>query len=172
MIIFHEKKLVVVTPYKCGSTSLHSMLCSPDHGGVYTIGPQFDGCEIDKHTFEIPYAAKDYYVCVVVRDPVLRSVSLWTAYCKLNGWKSFEWWVDNELLHDPRNKPISRLIDDAKLSEPWGYWKLEYIQGVLAENGIYQDLPRLNEGPKIAIPDNCIGRVITWAVPDIQRFNY
>jgi len=171
MIIFPDKKLVVVTPYKCGSTSLHSMLCNPDHGGIYCIGPQF-GCEIDKHTFEIPYAAKDYYVCVVVRDPMTRVVSLWTQYCKLNGWKSFDWWVDNELLHDPRNRPISTLIDEAKLSEPWGYWKLEYIQGVLAENGIYQELPRLNEGPKIAVPDDCIGRVLGWAVPDIQRFEY
>jgi len=172
MIVFHEKKLVVVTPYKCGSTSLHSMLCSPDHGGVYTIGPQFDGSETDKHTFDIPYAAKDYYVCVVVRDPMTRVVSLWTQHCKFHGWKSFDWWVDNELANDCKNKPIAKLIEEARIREPFGYWKLEYIQGCLTQNGIYQELPRLNEGPKIEIPDSCIGRVIGWALPDIQRFEY
>lgn len=80
MIIFKDPPLAIITPPKNASTSLHTLLCSPEIGGIHTIGPM-PGPEpvaIERHTMVIHRDwVKECRPVIVVRDPYERAVSLW-----------------------------------------------------------------------------------------------
>lgn len=81
MIVCQRQKLIVITPPKTGSTSLHNELCrsAPDCLPVYTLDPEGS---VSKHGVVVPveFATVGYRVAVVVRDPLDRLVSQYTHW--------------------------------------------------------------------------------------------
>jgi hypothetical protein len=79
VIVLPEKKALIITPPKCGSTSIHQHFAKE---GVFVIGPQGDDGDIDKHTNKIPFDFRDFKKYIIVRNPIDRFVSLWNHYCQ------------------------------------------------------------------------------------------
>lgn len=81
-------KHVIVTPPKTGSSYLHTKLCPPN---IYVIGPQgFDGEEVDKHTWHIPFRGNDKRIILTTRPPEERFQSLWRHYKAFHGEIDFD----------------------------------------------------------------------------------
>ncbi len=80
MVILPDRHVVIITPPKCGSTSIHTYY--QERGGIWCIGPQGDKQEIDKHTVHVPFQFKDYRKYVVIRNPKDRFLSLYYHYCR------------------------------------------------------------------------------------------
>lgn len=75
MIILPEYKLIIVTPPKCGSTSLHQYFCENKRSGILCIDRDHD-----KHTCHVPFHYRMYDVVVVIRNPRDRFFSLFNHY--------------------------------------------------------------------------------------------
>lgn len=75
MLIIDRISTIVMSPPKCGSTSIHYRWSRDDVGGFWVLGPQPDG-SIGKHTFinipEYPYKRVS-----LIREPYDRTLSLW-----------------------------------------------------------------------------------------------
>lgn len=78
MIIIPKKNTLIVTPPKCGSTSLHIMLCG--EYGYRLDAFQLGEVDVGKHTTYIPYEAKRYKKLCLVRNPQDRFQSLYNHY--------------------------------------------------------------------------------------------
>lgn len=86
MILQPERGLVVVTPPKTGSASLHKFLAGL--GGQVFYGPHPSGPGYSKHSPHIPDEALAFpRVCLTIRDPWDRLVSLFHHF---NGWENHE----------------------------------------------------------------------------------
>lgn len=92
MIVFPHLRKLIVTPPKCGSTSLNEFLSRPPYNGYVLIGPmgkiEFDqqaGLYIeayDHHTNIIPNGLNGYQKYAVVRHPLDRVISMWSMHIK------------------------------------------------------------------------------------------
>jgi hypothetical protein len=90
MIALEEQKIILMTPNKCASSTLHEVFCHSPWNGLYVIGPQgpWKSCGfnainvIGKHTTELCWEHKEWKKYIVIRDPFDRFISLWKHYCK------------------------------------------------------------------------------------------
>jgi hypothetical protein len=87
-LILSDKKILLLTPNKCSSTTINETLIK-ELGAQLVLGPQgpwrkhqgFED-EIGKHSVVIPYIAKYWKKFIFWRNPFDRTVSLWRHYCK------------------------------------------------------------------------------------------
>ena len=170
MIYLEDKNLTIVTPYKCGSSSLHKMLCKERYGGVYICGPQ-PGGEIDKHTFCLPWFSRNGKTVIVVRDPYRRASSLYTQHLRYFQPLSFDEYIDTELMTNEINEPVFASLEKSGIAAV-DYWQLEHIQDCLAGVGIMERLPVENRGTSRVLTASQIERINPWAKPDCERFGY
>lgn len=79
MIVLPNYKLVIITPPKTGSTTLHRVLCNDKFGGVAVYGSSVIANNYDHH---VTGTCDGYKVLVSVRHPLDRLVSLWFHYVR------------------------------------------------------------------------------------------
>lgn len=173
MILLPRHQAVIITPPKTGSTSLHTQLCTERHGGIMVIGPMPDG-HVGKHTFALPPDAQGMRICVVVRDPYARFLSLLGHIHKYHRRPETIAGLAETVGDHWFSEPISASIDRAGF-EPYQYqyWQLEHIESCLATIGITESPPRLNPAlTQLEIDDDVVRRIEGWARPDCERFDY
>lgn len=172
MILLPDKEILLITPPRCGSTSLHHALCQ-ESNGVYIMGPQLDAARpIEKHTFAIPHQAIHYKKYIVVRNPYDRISSFYHHYCKYSknpiGFRDY---IEQRVIPhiDPDCYPITSI-----LLEYDAYLKIEQINVQLKIIGIDVEIPKLNVSDIKDIPwTNDLEYLIKiWGSNDFVRFNY
>lgn len=81
MLVDFDRHLVLITPPKCGTSTLHEVL--PRFGVKAILGPQFDFA-IGEHTTLLPYDVwsqlNRFRFVVVTRNPYTRAASLYAHY--------------------------------------------------------------------------------------------
>ena len=169
MIIFREKKILFITPPKCGSTTLHEFFCEEDNN-IYVIGPQLDGV-IDKHTCITPFfAQKDYQRYLIVRNPLTRVESIFNHLQCFNNMDK-NTFID-EIKEDkiPFAKPISKIYHADNYDN---YIKLENMQSALKKLNLPVPPHRLNKSKrKYKFSQEEIESIMDWAKFDLDAFNY
>ena len=166
MIALPDKKLLILTPPKCGSTSLHALLCQQENS-VFIIGPQLDG-RIDKHTSRIPFDFRNYKRYIVVRDPYTRFLSLYKHHLLFNDYEPIDDFIKNYY----KNSFNQNITSAYKIK--CNYWKLENLPQCLEEVGIGHNMLLLNES-EIESEDLTAkhkAEIANWAKPDCESFNY
>ena len=78
MIILPKLRRVIVTPPRCGSTTLRAMLVAGKRPHGYLV---LDPVK-ELHTPFIPQLAAAFRVSLLVRDPYARAASLWKRMCQ------------------------------------------------------------------------------------------
>lgn len=170
MIILSQQRLVLTTPPKTGSTTVHATLCAV--GGIYVIGPQADG-RVDKHTIDVPLQAHSYGQYILVRDPYDRAKSLYSHYCIYNhAPMPLDDWIDTVLLAgvEPFNQSISEYLSESPID--YNYWKLEFLASALRQFEIDANITWLNSGLGAPLTDDQRKRIEPWAKDDEKRFDY
>lgn len=80
MIVIPNRKAVIITPPKCGSTSAHELFYPY---GYRVDGPQFERPnDIGKHTDQLTYGNRNYRIFVLIRNPADRFRSLYNHYIR------------------------------------------------------------------------------------------
>ena len=161
--------IVIYTPPKCGSSSLHSYYT----GWIHVIGPQFDTGVIEKHTTHLPYEAKENAECwMIVRNPYDRASSLyrhWLRWCDEHG--SFEFFLRNTVHVGEYSFLSSSLYQFYMKTErpPVRIIKLEAI-----EDELQIHLPHDNKGLNADVKwtPYCIEFVRNWFAADFEHFDY
>lgn len=103
MIWLREHNLLIITPPKCGSTSVHRTLCERGTG-VYVMGPCYGF--IEKHVWQsFPLWAKDCRKAVLVRHPWARIASFYGHHRKYET-PAIEWF------DDWANSRMDRIVDN------------------------------------------------------------
>ncbi len=145
MIVCERQKLVIITPPKTGSTSLHRHLIAAGCLPVYSPDPSG---KVSKHGVVVPleYVSMEFRVAVVVRNPYDRLVSQYAHYCN---------WLTSQGRAAPSiGQFCGALPDDIvfgwTLAQTLGdirwqeLWKLETLATHLAAHGL-PNVPRENE---------------------------
>jgi hypothetical protein len=188
MIYLEKQRIVILTPPKCGTHSLHAALCREPHGGVTVIGPSMNGRGIDRHATQIPNEAEDCQIVAVVRNPFDRLVSLWhhlVRFDAYHGRATMAFYIfaahvgrrdTNTIAGDPMYG--WNLCDYlAGVPERTKFVKLESLREDLAALGILIDkLPHelaSHRRPWREYYDaGLVATVEPWARPDCERFGY
>lgn len=170
MIILPEHRLNLVTPPKCGSTSLHEALCrNPELRGIFVLGPSGDSGKFNrticKHTIYAPMEYHNHDYVVVVRHPRDRFISLYYHYLRWhkNDQISFEVYASRWRANVFKGEwfyhfTIAMLI--AELHTNFRIVDIEDMPEFLAEQGINVKLPKLHTSESRS-PDED-----QWQVPD------
>lgn len=92
MIVIPDRKAVIITPPKCGSTTAHEMFFPY---GYRVDGPQFENFDdIGKHTTSLTYGTNKYKVFCLIRNPADRFRSLYNHYVREQAFVLPELYVD------------------------------------------------------------------------------
>ena len=113
MIAHWPTKTVIITPPKCGSTSLHKMLGSA--GGIIVVGPApWWPEELTQHLATVPgMFAEDWRRVLLIRKPVDRLTSLYTFWQRYRTMPPFSEWVARLEVPESINM-TSRCVDFAE----------------------------------------------------------
>jgi hypothetical protein len=190
MIVLPWHGLVIVTPPKTASSSLHDCLCSADYGGIFVLGPQGDAPgPYEHHTGWVPWNYTEFRIVVVVRNPYTRFLSLYDharAYSPPDAkWPGsldeFAASLSAPNMHWFYRWSLSQFADDIRSgrdSQPLaiaGWIKTEFLEEGLRFHGVEVKVPRLHVSKYAdrAPLNNAIRGVIEnhWA-RDFQRFRY
>ncbi len=181
MIIHSEKRWVVITPPKTGSTTANLLLRSPAFGGRLS----WDSSGWDHHNSEVPGWASDFRRFITVRDPFARASSLYRwhlrehrVYGHPEPARPFSGFISRCLageMHgifsrlmtdyasDATPIRLERLHDDVRTLEPDGAFNVPHENrdaGALHWSDAYRDDPDARDV------------VARWAAPDFERFEY
>lgn len=176
MIWIPERNIVLITPGRCGSTTMHRHLCEQHRHGVYVVGPEaFDPELVGKHTPHVPSCLSDCRAFVLVRNPYTRAKSLYNwhvRWCEANEREaeSPEEWFDGPMQETAFCDPVSTVVDMSKLD---GYWQIENIDDCMRQFNL----------PAVEIRENCVPGlseltpqhrelVADWARVDCEAFGY
>ena len=190
MIYSLPRSLVLFTPPKCASNTLHEVLTRQSCMSV--IGPQFNG-GVDIHTVVLPWDVTarlpDYTFAVSVRHPYTRVASLYGHYCRY--WPSphlsFIEFL-RKLVVAPRFaffnmtiaamlEPLEQPLDGKPAIRVTRYVRVEHLAQDLRELGfdVPDELPRhhasVHRGLEEYTPE-AVQLVDQWAYHDFQRFGY
>lgn len=106
MLINHETKKVILTPFKCWTTSTSDYFMNLGWEGVQTLHPYISGDmrNVDKYYYMVgghgnivPHAYSNYKKILLIRNPYNRVVSMWKWICKKYKPMRFEDYFYNEL---------------------------------------------------------------------------
>ena len=102
MIAIESLGIVIITPPKNASSSLHTVLCGAKYGGVYIEGPLpgVEPIDIEAHTTLVPRRWANLKKFVAIRNPYRRAVSLYLHQVQFFGYRDgFPSFVRDKLLH-------------------------------------------------------------------------
>jgi hypothetical protein len=181
MILLIDQRIVIVTPPKTASDTLHRVLCAPPWYGVAVVGPHHG--VIDKHYPHVPNEAFGFRVLLAVRHPLDRLVSLWHHRCRLAAYfgeatETFECFARNVAAGQSGcwlwQTTIDELIGPQRID---GLLRAESLTADLTAAGLTVDsLPRWNDSyrrPWNEYYDSATLPVAScWGASDIQRFGY
>ena len=179
MIILPEQKVVIVTPPKCGSTSLHEMFCVQQSSGLFVVDAAHD-----KHTTIVPWNFCRFRLAMVVRNPFDRLRSLWLHWRRfVDARCEFETFIHSLIKGDITNWFYSwRLVDfmDSIVVGASGDSKgvdhvvrLERLQADLRDLGLEGTVRHDNAASESLSNVRCGGRSIArWVERDFERFGY
>ena len=142
MIVIPDRKAVIITPPKCGSTTLHHLLMP---FGYRVDGPQFGKVDdIGKHTTSLTYGTFKYKVYCLIRDPRDRFVSIYNHYVRDQGFISPEQFIEGYTgFYGFYSYSIRQLVEDHKIV---GVIRLEnLVQDVYELFGLNVQTVTLNE---------------------------
>lgn len=182
MILLPRRQIVIVTPPKAASLSLHAALCTAEHGGQYCVGPSIlgDACH---HTMAIPSACAGWRVLCPWRDPLDRLVSLYCHYVRTEGeyhgrW-CMAWWDFANRIGRGESLPLDHAEFYSRTQAEWVRdvkidMRLRYdaIETDLRAEGIDCRLPRENTShrrPCDDYYDDSLREVVRkWASADLD----
>lgn len=189
MILFCDRELVIVTPPKTASDSLHRLLCSPPWDGLAVVGRSRTG-QIDKHLAELPAECLGFRVLATVRNPYDRLVSLYHQFSRHEtywGRAGLAFWDFCNRVGRP-DEPIPEhthaLANLYRLNQV--QWldglqpelvRVERLAAGLKSHGLaVEDVPRWNDSWRRATLDyfdeSTLAAIREWARPDCERFGY
>lgn len=190
MIYSLDRMLVLFTPPKCASNTLHELLTKQSCMSV--IGPQMDG-GVDIHTTVLPWDVwsrlEDYTFVVSIRNPYTRTASLYGHYKQY--WPTPHLtFVDflRQLVLAPRfsffNTTISSMLQpvegplDGRPPIPiTNYVRVENLSEDLSALGfdVPVDLPKINSSDNLGFEEftsESKDLVDLWSYYDFSRFGY
>jgi len=188
MIVLPRHGLVIVTPPKAASSSLHHCLCSPEFGGIFVLGPQGDAPgPYEHHTGWVPWNYTEFRIVIVVRDPYTRFQSLydhartqpsdvWPG--SLDGFAAS---LSSPSTHWFYRWSLSEFADDIRSgrdSEPLaitGWIKTEFLEEGLRLHGVEVTVPRLHVSQfsdREGLSDSVRGLINKHWAEDFERFRY
>ena len=171
MIVLQEQKLLIFTPPKTASTSIHHGL-SQLKGAIWV---QSDTVGVEKHTTSFPPQFSDYKRIVVVRDPYQRFLSLWghhQADC-LREKEDFGTIEQHALRVAGRYHWFySNILE--RYGRCDGYWQIENIRDVFEQHDIPVWLPTMNcnSFAKQKMTDELYAILRDWGNPDALAYGY
>jgi hypothetical protein len=190
MLYSHARSLVLFTPPKCASNTLHDLLTT--QGCMSVIGPQLDG-GVDIHTTVLPwdvYARREEYSFVVaVRHPYTRAESLYGHY-RAHWPAPHLSFLDflRQLVLAPRYgffhstissmlQPVEQPLDGRPPIRASKLVRVESLAADLRALGftVPSELPRANRSEHRGLGEHCaesMRLVDLWAHHDFQRFGY
>ena len=188
MIICLKEKIIIITPSKTGSCSLHSELCEQQNY-IYAIGPRLVNRQtheytIDRHSFVcenffLKHVTGNFKTVCITRNPFDRFKSLykhWVFHKKFTGTiKNFYYEQVKGPYHDSFLSNISTLCttSNCKINE---FWKIENIEMHLKENNITFDKINkynvLNIDQINKISNDSLSFATDWIEPDLIKFDY
>jgi hypothetical protein len=184
MILLLTHQVVIVTPPKTASDSLHRLFCSgPPWNGLALVGEHSEPGNIDKHYPRLPNEAANCTTLLLVRHPLDRLVSLYLHRGRLLSYRgeptpSFEehcrLLVDGKLVSWLFTSTIADLVGDWK---PDRLVRVESLGRDLAEAGlVVPNVPRVNFAFRRPWPayytPSLVQLVRPWAAKDADRFGY
>lgn len=123
-LMLWDKKILILTPSKCSSTTIRTTLCT-ELKAQAILGPQGPWREfhdfpdnVGKHSAHVPFDARNWQKYMMWRDPFDRFVSLWKHYCKYTSDNlSLERFTDLVIKWRNSGEPLN-----------WFYWwKMSYF---------------------------------------------
>lgn len=183
MIAIEAMNMLIVTPPKNASSSLHTLLCGATYGGVYIEGPMPgpEPVDIEAHTLMIPRRWSHLQIFVVIRDAYARAISLFLHDQKFNSFRGdFLDFARDKLLHPTWwYQPNSYFIPSGKLVH---FLNVKSLASDLFAAGITcadADLPRDNQlsaalvDPGSLYEGNEVRALVNyWAREDFSRFGF
>ena len=185
MIVDEQRRVCIITPPKCGTTSLHDALCPP---AIRCDGPQFDGI-ISKHTHILPIYIKDsiqhWRILFLARNPFSRLLSLyghWIQYWEGGQSGTLQQFVETIVI--PQHSaflcsPLScwvRTFYNVNPDINWETFQFEKRDTILLKYGLNTDIPKLNVSEHGSYEEeytpNLIRFVQHWARYDFELFGY
>lgn len=184
MIALPRENLVIVTPPKCASTTLHVALCQQVDGAIWIEGPlphaPGDASSVHQHCVTVPGYFDRCRVAMTWRNPYERAVSLYAMMqergtdapigqyvADLGAGRVDRWfWGWNQ-------SEYARRVTCAGQPRSVNHWlRLDNLAADLAAAGVRADLDRLNVRPADAwsrvLDSKQILDLRPWASPDLR----
>lgn len=185
MIVFRDKKVCIVTPPKCGTTSLHHVMCPPGH---FCEGPQLDNV-VGKHTWVLPFFVRsnieDFTILIATRHPYRRLLSLYGHY--KSWWEqpdtTFEDFIFNVVIPNRcqfLSTPVSSWVFRFQEVNPgvkWHPYQLEQTEWVQKKYGLEEfKVPHIykskHNGPEDEYTEETLAFARRWGRYDFKFFGY
>jgi hypothetical protein len=188
MIVCINEKIIIITPSKTGSCSLHDALCQQQNY-IYVIGPriinkQTNDYTIDRHSFVcenifLKHVTGNFRTVCITRNPFDRLKSLykhWIFHKNFTGViENFYRECINVAHQDSFLSNIATLCakTNCNIDE---FWKIENIEMHLNENNITFDSINkrnvLNIDEIDKINNDNLNFAMDWIEPDLIKFDY
>lgn len=187
MIVYPEKKLLIMTPPHTASRAIHITLCRQFTGKmIWAFGPTPDGFGDDHHTNKICNQWLDFRVAIVVRNPFTRILGLWYHLVNWNrehghGCDDFKVFVqrvardDETVLSWLYRYTITRWLGTVRPDVFVHYEDLDReLSELLATEITLERTSSGNRKPSTEFyyDDETARLVATWAGSDLARFKY
>lgn len=178
MIALRNKKILIITPFKCGSSSLNNCFGNLDYSNL-VIGPcsQYHLEHVDFHTPFIPTLFYGYKRIIVCRNPYSRAESMyyqhkvWSDHNNLPQIDVDTYIKDKLLAMDfnaPNLLPLSGLYEVSQWDE---YWKLEDIDEHVKDFNV--KILKMNVSKiKTNFTKEQKAQLRPWAEKDCELFDY
>lgn len=139
MLINERQRIVIYTPFKVGSQSLHKYFDNRESWwrviGKHPLSPIYG-----PHTADLATRWEEYEILLPLRDPFSRVVSMWKYYRQTGGDLLFPAWLD-ERLTSPELGPVAGQYRFT------GVLHLETMGAELKARGLdYGEFPHLHKG--------------------------
>ncbi len=178
MIANLTKKILIITPFKCGSSTMAQLNQAIDMYMLYGPASLYNIESVTVHSPFVPIEFYGYRRIIICRNPYERASSMYfqhTRWTKENDLPEIDinTYIDTKLLHMDPNAPmllpISKLYQVSNWEE---FWKLEELDERFLETfGI--TVGRQNVSPNTIILNNeQKKRLRPWAEQDCKIFNY
>lgn len=184
MIVLEDRQLVIITPPHTASGNLHRVLCGPEFGGFWAIGPTPDGAGYDHHVAKVAEGWKSFRIAVVVRHPLDRLIGLYQHHqneATIHQWEPVPWslWVAMVLEKHPDiswfyRTTITALVGDTRIDSVIRYESLDDdLAGLFGERVTLparQNFDR--DWSEFLTQINVCVMAEWWGRDDMERFKY
>jgi len=178
MIANSIKKILIITPFKCGSSTLSQLSGTPYTYMLYGPANLYNIESFTVHSPFVPIEFYGYRRIIICRDPYERASSMYfqhTRWTKKNNLPEIDidTYIDEKLLRMDPNAPMLLPISKLYQASNWEeFWRLEELdERILETFGI--TIGRQNVSPNtITLNNEQKRRLRPWAEQDCENFNY